>query len=449
MPHSSQLINKNIVKQETHKYLYTSMVAHRGTPISFAMREDGSIFYSVLDMSNTKRNAEITDKFGDNDKNYWSPVEFNGVDINRLHFPMEIIQVGYEVVPNFPIDKYDRDNNKIIHSNDSDGKPLDKNGKELSDKAIKDKIDTFYSSTARLGAKAPFQVLSDAKYIYVFRQSIARDDSNNESPAIVDNTLLVDRFILSGTVLKLSREIRYQRSRHKTEPESRKDTLAAVDVEGNPFYEPTRELVFANNLSSGNFSVLLLPGAESEEQRWQIFTTDSISNKINSFNIRFDYSIVFDTRDSETVVDEFIEKYALDDRFISRVQEKIKIGKDDNAIANDLSKTTLFNYNSLSEAAKKTLKDALTEVVYTLRTGVIKDDFILESASEWPLIEYESNGTIKNEYLKNGALLNKYTFQNPSDKLKPQSTHYIPQYGLSACFYYQQEMGCGWKTYEK
>jgi hypothetical protein len=146
---------------------------------------------------------------------------------------MEIMQVGYSVVPNHEIDKYDSNNQKIIDKYDEAGKPLDVNGRELSLEAINDKTDRFHSSTARLGAKQPFQTLSDSKYIYVFRQS-AKADPNDSTLAIVNNTLLVDRFILSGTVLKLSREVRYQRSRHKTEPESRKDTLAAVDVEGNP-----------------------------------------------------------------------------------------------------------------------------------------------------------------------------------------------------------------------
>ncbi len=213
---SSPLINKNLTKQETHEYLYTSMVSHRGTPVSFAMREDRKIFYSVLDISNTEQNAQVSD---DNDKNYWSPVQFEGVGASYLHFPMEITQVGYAVVPNFPIDKYDSNNDKIIQDYNTDGKPRDANEQELSVQAIIDKTDPFYSSTARLGAKAPFQVLSDGKYIYMFRQSIAGDDPNNESTAIVNNTLLVDRFILSGTVLKLGREIRYHRSRHKTEPE--------------------------------------------------------------------------------------------------------------------------------------------------------------------------------------------------------------------------------------
>jgi hypothetical protein len=449
MPKSSALIIKNIKQQDAPKYLFTSMVSHRGTPVSFAMTTDGDILYSVLDMSNTEQN---TSQDG-NDKDYWSKVNHSGGQerANRLVFPMEIIQVGYGVVPNFPIDRYDSSNNKIIHSYDSDGKPLGKNKEELYEKDIDKKTDPFNSSTARLGAKAPFQVLSDAKYIYLFRQSIAGNDPNNEKTdssredsGIVNNTLLVDRFILSGTMLKRSREIRYQRSRHKTEPESRKDTLSAVDMEGKPFYEPTRELAFANNLSNGNFAVLLIPGADTEEKRWQIFTIDDVNGTVNSFNIKFDYSIVFDTSDSQSVVTEFLQRHGLDANLISDLQTKIGEGTGDLAITSELSKEKTFNYENLDQSAKNVLRDDLSEFVFAVRTGVMKDDFVLESTSEWPLIEYEegSKDIIKSEYLgSDGKPKKEYAFQGSSKELKPRSSPYTPKNGLSACYYYQQEMG--------
>ncbi len=97
MSQSSSLISANIKTASPHKYLYTSMVSHRGTPVSLAMRQDGRIFYSVLDMSNTEKNASKT---GDQDKNYWSEVNFKDKKPSQLHFPSEIMQVGYGVVPN-------------------------------------------------------------------------------------------------------------------------------------------------------------------------------------------------------------------------------------------------------------------------------------------------------------------------------------------------------------
>lgn len=442
MLQSSPLINKNIKRQKSHEFLFTSMVSHRGTPVSFAMREDGRIFYSVLDMSNTEQQANSTDG---NDKHHWSKVVFEGAGASILHFPREIMQIGYAVVPNFQIDQYDSNNKKVIHSYDEEGRPLDIDDQELSFQAIKDKTDPFYSSTARLGAKAPFQVLSDGKYIYVFRQSISKDDLKDKDSYIVDNTLLMDRFILSGSNLKPSREIRYQRSRHKTEPESRKDTLAAVDVEGNPFYEPTRELVFANHLANGNFSVLLIPGADSEEQRWQIFTADSVTNKINSFNIRFDYSIVFDLSDSAAFVDEFIQKYHLfektvsDSALVSLVQKEIEVGKTDDEIVSELLKAKSHDYDMANIP-----EDAFTELVYTIRTGVIKDDFIMESTSEWPLIEDGATPSTEQTFqepkdgtftLEEGEKIEDYTF------LFPYSSPFTPKHGLSSCYYYQQELG--------
>ncbi len=456
---SQSIINKNLTQEQTHTYLHTSLISHRGTPISFAMRDDGHIFYSVLDMSNTQPNAGKSD----NDKDYWSKVDLQN-NTSSLKFPGEISQVGYRVVPNFPIDKYDSDNEKIIQryldkndkelsrkdiKNNNEIKCLGKNNIKLSRKDIKNKTDSFHSSTARFGATAPFQTLSDGKYVYVFRQSIAGDDPKNErsnpdnkDSYIVNNTLLVDRFILSGTVLKLSREIRYQRSCHKTEPESRKDTLSATDVEGNPFYEPTRELAFANNLSKGNFSVLLLPGANSEEQRWQIFTTDAVSNKVNSFNIKFDYSIVFDTSDSQGLIDEFIKKYEFEEEFIAIIQKKITENKTDSQIVGDFLYSHPFT--TFEDGKKLIAKDALGEIVYTVRTGVAKDDFIPASVSEWPLIEYDSDGTsIKGDYLSDrGVLKPEYSFQaSKNNELQPSSANYTPGNGLSSCYYYQQEMG--------
>lgn len=438
MATSTSLISKNNTREETQKYLYTAMVSHRGVPVSFAMREDGKIFYSVLDLSNTPQSgASFEDR--DNDKNYWSYVQFQDPAPSMLYFPTEIMQVGYAVVPNVQMDKFDSSNAKIIASFDSQKKPLDAAGKILTEQAIKEKTNVFWSSTARLGAKAPFQALSDGKYIYIFRQSIAANDANNTRPAIVNNTLLVDRFILSGSVLKLTREIRYQRSGHKTEPESRKDTLSPVDMEGRPFYEPTKELAFADNLINGNFSVLLIPGKDSEEQRWQIFTANPDTNKINSFNIKFDYSIVFDTSDAQEIIDEFKDKYEITDDLGSFVQQLIRQSpeKKDDEIA-----TALLEEFGSDQTIPH---DALSEIVYTIRTGVSKDDFTLNSTSEWPLIEY--NDPVKKDFIKEDfldkstkLLKSEYQFQaSKNDTLRPLLSPYTPKNGLSSCYYYQQE----------
>ena len=87
-------------------------------------------------------------------------------------------------------------------------------------------------------------------------------------------------------------------------------------------------------------------------------------------------------------------------------------------------------------------EDALTEIIYTIRTGVSKDDCIPASVSEWPLIEYDTDGsTIQDQYLENGVLQEVYQFQPAkNDQLLPQSTNYTIANGLSSCYYYQQEM---------
>src|ERR1700712_3444762 len=68
------------------------------------------------------------------------------------------------------------------------------------------------SSTARLSADAPFQVLADGEHVYVLRQSVAAgeqdrivtvDGPNGTKVPVVDSTLLVDRFVLAGPDLVL------------------------------------------------------------------------------------------------------------------------------------------------------------------------------------------------------------------------------------------------------
>lgn len=430
MPTTS-FIEKNRVATTAGTYQHTAMVSHRGVPISFGMTTSGRIFYSVLDMSNTQGNAA---KDATNDRAFWSPLNEGTEAPSVLHFPRELGQAGFGVVPNHAIEPHDASNQPIIAGTDADGDLVGQDGAKLTEQAIAERTDPHFSSTARLGAVQPFQALSDGKYVYLFRQSIAANHANNANPAVVDDTLLVDRFVLSGSVLKPSREVRYQRSRHKTEPASRKDTLSAVDMDGKPFYEPTRELAFANHLANGNFCVLLIPGADPEEQRWQIFTQDSSTEKINSFNVRFDPSIVFDASDSEQFVQAFIERYGLDSALIADVRAEILAGHDDGQIAATLGAKAPYNAKGIPE-------DALVEVVYTLRTGVIKDDFRPTSTSTWPLIAYDSGGNIESQYAPGGVLDPKYAFKGQNDELTPEDSPHVLRNGLSACYYYQQEVG--------
>ena len=124
------------------------------------MDGEGKIFYSVLDLSSNQ--ASQTAGQGqdqENDKHFWSAVDFTSEKSPpKLQFPKEIAQVGYGVVPNRLVGDY----KTAKDTTNNDGE-----------------IDSFYSTTARLGAIAPFQALSDGKYIYIFRQSVAAGDDNN------------------------------------------------------------------------------------------------------------------------------------------------------------------------------------------------------------------------------------------------------------------------------
>jgi hypothetical protein len=93
--------------------------------------------------------------------------------------------------------------------------------------------------------------------------------------------------------------VRFQRSRSKTRPESRKDSLGAKDMEDNPFFEPTQELRFVGNLSAGRFTALLLPTQVVGVQRWQIFAHNGKTGAMDSFNIERAADGLFNTRGSQ------------------------------------------------------------------------------------------------------------------------------------------------------
>ncbi|NJR52370.1 MAG: hypothetical protein HC780_25145 [Leptolyngbyaceae cyanobacterium CSU_1_3] len=188
-------------------------------------------------------------------------------------------------------------------------------------------IDRFRSSTARLTADAPFQVMSDGQYVYLFRQAIAanhpdilhkRDregrevgDATGNLIPIVNSTLLVDRFVLAGTDLVQKREVRFRRSRSRTRPQSNKDTLGATDLEDKPFYEPTQELAFVQGLSNGRFSVLLLPTQVVRVERWQIFAYNDRTQMIDSYNVERSADGLFNTRGSQQTTREGEAEFAL------------------------------------------------------------------------------------------------------------------------------------------
>jgi len=265
-------------------YKHNTLLRHKGALLAFAMDDQRRICYAVLDQNPANPRSPL-------DVSYWpgGPTE--------LQFPNEIAETGFGIADQTLLPTF------------QNGSPVPlKPGVRL---AQRDK-DHFRSTTARLSADAPFQALSDGRYVYLFRQAIDADHSSQvfkqdkdgnavldkagKPVPLVDATLLVDRFVLAGTTLEPRLEIRYQRSRSKTRPASRKDNLGAKDLDGNDFYEPTQELKFIDNLESGRFAVLLLPTAVAEVERWQIFTQNRKTGRIDAFNIERSADGLFNTQ---------------------------------------------------------------------------------------------------------------------------------------------------------
>jgi len=263
------------------KYLHTTMVRHNGTVVAFAMDEQRRIYYAVLALD------ESDPSKGALDVNAWPE------DPRLLAFSNEIGEIGFAVAGSTRMPTV-----KLGSRVES------KNPDELDD----EEIDPFLSTTARLTAPEPFQVFSDGKHLFLFRQSISAQHADavfkrkdggcsgdasrtdyvlaaGERVPIAAGTLLCDRFVLAGSELKTSMEVRFRRSRHKTMPSGDKDTLGTEDMNGKTFYEPTQELSFIKNLSAGRFAVVLLPTQIRDLQRWQFFAFNPKTDRIDCFNV--------------------------------------------------------------------------------------------------------------------------------------------------------------------
>ncbi|HEY9662569.1 MAG TPA: LamG domain-containing protein, partial [Allocoleopsis sp.] len=254
----------------TPHFQYTITVRHQGTVIAFAMDNKRRIFYAVLNMERTGVDST-------SDAQYWD------IEPKELQFPEELSRVGYRAagVWKMPV--------------------VLENGTELPYGTVvqKSEKDLFASTTARLTESTPFQVLSDEKHIYVFRQAVGKGHPDNYAQTgkpPVDQTLLLDRFVYVGGELRNKLEVRYQRSREKDLPASRKDALGYEDLEKKAFYEPTQELSFIGNLQGGRFSVLLLPTHLPDVQRWQIFAHNSKTQRMDLFSIERAEDGLFNTK---------------------------------------------------------------------------------------------------------------------------------------------------------
>ncbi len=273
------------IKTYSHRsFKHVTMVRHMGKVIAFALDRDRRIYYAALDLDNQEIKSAL-------DVNFWP------ANPRELIFPNEIAETGVGVADQTLLPE-------VKKGSRTPGPP--------NLRVRDDEKDFFLSTTARFTAEAPFQALSDGRFVYLFRQAVeaqhpdnlnkrnaegneVKDAEGNPVP-VVDATLLVDRFVFAGAELRTKMEVRYQRSRSKTRPQSRKDSLGAKDLEEKPFFEPTQELRFVRGLAQGRFTALLLPTQVANVERWQIFAHNPKTGAIDAYNIERAPDGLFNTR---------------------------------------------------------------------------------------------------------------------------------------------------------
>ncbi len=197
---------------------------------------------------------------------------------------------GFEDWKKLPLDRSTHDASVIA-----------KQKKDLADKNDNPLLTCRYGTADATVESAchPVQLISGLGHLYVFRVA-------------TDNKLLVNRFVLDGMKNELvpKLEVRFRRSKQKFNSGNNvkandagkgsgadADTLDFRDMQGNPFYEPALELSFAGALKEGRFAPVLLPTAEHERFRWNIFVHDNSTNKIILYSVRASTDGLFDIRD--------------------------------------------------------------------------------------------------------------------------------------------------------
>ncbi|PSN79917.1 hypothetical protein C8B47_09190 [filamentous cyanobacterium CCP4] len=303
MTAQAPVLESFIKRYSDRNYKYPVLVRHQGAVIALAMDDQRHIYYSVLNLNGQDNSIDV---------NGWAdqPLE--------LEFPKEIAEVGFGIADQLLLPTVKKGNRDPVGP-----------GVVVAD----NEEDKFLSRTARLTADVPFQAMSDGRFVYVFRQAIAAthpDQITVEGPEkrpipIVDSTLLIDRFVLSGASgaaqagqappvpqLKLNLEVRFRRSRSKTRPQSTKDSLGARDMQDQPFFEPTQELSFIRNLQDGWFSMVLLPTTIAEVMRWQIFAYNAVTGLIDSYNVERSAEGLFNTRGTQPSTTSGAAETALD-----------------------------------------------------------------------------------------------------------------------------------------
>ncbi|WP_344830965.1 LamG domain-containing protein [Actinocorallia longicatena] len=135
-------------------------------------------------------------------------------------------------------------------------------------------------------ADAPFQIVSDGDYLYVFRQS-------------KDAGVYVDRFVLDEATGRLYNawQVRFRRSGKADIPLDRRDTFGSTDMNGEKFVEPTIQLDFLPPVVNGSFAVALVPGELPSMSRWQFFLHNRDTGGLVGYSILRSANGLFDLAD--------------------------------------------------------------------------------------------------------------------------------------------------------
>ncbi|WDE02958.1 laminin G domain-containing protein [Thalassomonas viridans] len=263
-------------------YTQVRMVQHENQLVLLAQASDGRYYYGAVApqiVSNSERNQRAAEQLRsgtqDNsqvrtDVSYWPAA------LKQLLFPTELSQVGYSIVDNYVFEDQPEDPREDNYS-----------------------MTVFNRSTGILGENQPFRLLSDGEYLILCRQAKSKDDASvprRNNKAIVDKTLLLDRFVLTGDTLTPKLESRYQRSRNKIRPFNSKDSKDVRDLNGEFFYEPTHELAFVDDLYNGQFDVTLVPTSTGSQSRWSIMALEHKRKLLRYFSLPTANDGLFDTK---------------------------------------------------------------------------------------------------------------------------------------------------------
>jgi hypothetical protein len=276
------------------KYLSSRLLTHNGITIAVALgksAQTNELFfeYSVLnaadqetpDANTAPGKPNLSDAAEILDSQCWFE------NARPLRFSSEIRVVGEEAVPCFQIPAIDRTRRSVARDQT-------------------EKLDPWLSTS--LGLMDPdvthFELLSDGRYVYLFRQSRNESDTFpsefgktdtrtfDQKPPINSN-LLCDRFNLVGTTLTRSLEVRYRRSRQKRLPLNDRDTLAVQDIDDVPFFEPTFSLRFVKSVG-GIFSILQTPTMANGVSKWMIFILSGDSGEMECYTTDVSKDGLFD-----------------------------------------------------------------------------------------------------------------------------------------------------------